>query len=115
MPEANGLPPSYEDRTFAREEKQNRLRLIASHDGSEDSTKINQDASVFASLLDPGKSVAHALAPGRHAWLQLISGELELNGKKISKGDGAAVSGESKLRIANTGTGNAEFLLFDLN
>jgi len=115
MPEANGLPASYEDRTFPREEKQNRLRLIASHDGRQDSTKINQDASVYASVLDGGKSLAHDLAPGRHAWLQLIRGELEVNGTRIAKGDGAAVSDESKLRIVNPGSSEAEFLLFDLN
>jgi len=115
MPEAKGLAASYEDRTFARDEKVNRLRVIASPDGREDSTKINQDASVFASLLDAGKSLKHELAPGRHAWLQLIKGELDLNGTKLTKGDGVAVSGESGLMIANTGNGQAEFLLFDLN
>ena len=115
MPEAKGLPASYEDRTFPRAEKVNRLRLIASHDGRQDSTKINQDASVYASVLGGGKSLEHELAPGRHAWLQLISGELEVNGIKIAKGDGAAVSGESKLKMINTGSDEAEFLLFDLN
>ena len=115
MPEANGLPASYEDRTFPREEKRNRLRLIASHDARQDSTKINQDASVYASVLEGGKSLEHQLAPGRHAWLQLISGELEVNGTKVSKGDGAAVSGESELKIANPAGSEAEFLLFDLN
>src|ERR1700738_4779329 len=48
MPHAEGLQPSYEDRTFSREGKQNHLRLIASHDGREGSTKINQVASVYA-------------------------------------------------------------------
>jgi quercetin 2,3-dioxygenase len=115
MPEANGLPPSYEDRTFKREEKRNQLRLIASRDGRDGSTRINQDASVYASVLDGGKSLEHELAPGRHAWLQLIKGELALNGTKVAKGDGAAVSGEPALKIANTGDGEAEFLLFDLN
>lgn len=115
MPEAKGLPAGYEDRTFAREEKINRLRVIASHDGRDDSTKINQDASVFASVLDAGKFLEHELAPGRHAWLQLISGELDVNGTKLAKGDGVAVSDESRLHIANTAEGQAEFLLFDLN
>ena len=115
MPEANGLPASYEDRTFPRSEKQNRLRLIASHDARESSTKINQDASVYASLLDSGNSLEHALADGRHAWLQLISGELDVNGTKVKKGDGIAVTGEPKLQIANIGSNEAEFLLFDLN
>ena len=115
MPEANGLPASYEDRTFAREEKLNQLRLIASHDGQDGSTKINQDASVYASVLDSGKSLEHEFAPGRHAWLQVISGELDVNGAKLTKGDGAAVSEESRLRIVNTSDTPAEFLLFDLN
>lgn len=115
LPEAEGLKPSYEDKTFSREEKQNRLRLIASHDGRDGSTTINQDASVYASLLDSGKSVELELNKGRHAWVQLISGELDVNGSKLEKGDGATVSGESKLRIAsNGGNGAAEFLVFDL-
>ena len=116
MPEADGLQPSYEDRTFPREEKQNQLRLIASHDGRDGSTRINQDASVYASLLDSGKSLELDLAPGRHAWVQLIGGELEVNGTRLAKGDGAASSDVSKLTLTGVGgDGTAEFLLFDLN
>src|SRR5581483_6382468 len=115
LPEVEGMKPSYEDKTFAPEEKQNRLRLIASHDGREGSTTIHQDASVYASLLDSGKSVEATLKPGRHAWVQLIAGQLEVNGTKLNAGDGAAISGESALRIASSsGNGAAEFLLFDL-
>ena len=115
LPEAEGLKPSYEDKTFAPEEKQNRLRLIASRDGRDHSTTINQDASVYASLLDSGKSVELKLEPGRHAWVQLISGQLDVNGKTLDKGDGAGISGETVLQIASTGgNGAAEFLLFDL-
>jgi len=115
LPEAEGLKPSYEDKTFAAEEKHNRLRLIASQDGREGSTTIYQNASVYASVLDSGKSVALELKPGRHAWVQLISGQLDVNGAKLGKGDGAAISGESALQIASTsGNGAAEFLVFDL-
>jgi len=115
LPEAEGLTPSYEDRTFSPEEKHNRLRLIASHDGRDGSTTINQDASVYASVLDSGKSVELELEPERHAWVQLIRGELDINGSRLTKGDGAAISGESTLKIAsNSGNGAAEFLVFDL-
>ncbi len=115
LPEAEGLKPSYEDLTIPTEEKRNQLRLIASHDGSANSATINQDASVYASLLDSGKSLELELRPGRHAWVQLISGELEINGTKLEKGDGAAISGETALQIASTGgNGAAEFLTFDL-
>jgi redox-sensitive bicupin YhaK (pirin superfamily) len=115
LPEAEGLKPSYQDLTIPVEEKRNRLRLIASHDGRDNSATINQDASVYASLLDSGKSLELDLKPGRHAWVQLIGGELDVNGTKLEKGDGAAISGETALRIASTGgNGAAEFLTFDL-
>jgi redox-sensitive bicupin YhaK (pirin superfamily) len=115
LPEAEGLKPSYEDKTFTPEEKQNRLRLIASHDGRDGSTTIHQDANVYASLLDSGKALNAELKPNRHAWVQLISGQLDVNGTQLGAGDGAAISGESALQIASTsGNGAAEFLLFDL-
>lgn len=116
MPEADDLQPSYEDRTFLREEKLNQLRLIASHDGRDGSTRINQDASVYASLLESGQALTLDLHPGRHAWVQLVSGELEVNGTRLAQGDGAAISDESKLTLAGVGGNSAaEFLLFDLN
>ncbi len=115
LPEAEGLKPSYEDLTIPTEEKRNQLRLIASHDGRDNSATINQDASVYASLLDSGKSLELELRPGRHAWVQLISGQLEVNGSLLEKGDGAAIGGETLLRITSTsGNGAAEFLTFDL-
>ena len=55
------------------------------------------------------------LKPDRHAWVQLISGELDVNGINLDKGDGAAISGEAALKIASKGgNGAAEFLVFDL-
>ena len=70
---------------------------------------------MYASLLDSGKSLELALQPGRHAWVQLVRGELDVNGTKLMKGDGAAITAESKLRLTSaSGNGQAEFLLFDL-
>jgi redox-sensitive bicupin YhaK (pirin superfamily) len=115
MPEADDLPASYEDRTFPRAEKQNRLQLIASHDGREGSTQINQDASVFASLLDSGKTLELDLKPGRYQWVQLVKGELDVNGTRLKMGDGAAINNETKLTLASvSGNGAAEFLVLDL-
>ena len=73
---------------------------------------IHQDAQLFVSLLDPGQQVEHALAAGRHAWLQVAKGEVELNGRTLAQGDGAAVSDEQRLTIK--GIKESEILLFDL-
>jgi redox-sensitive bicupin YhaK (pirin superfamily) len=112
QPEKAALPPSYEQKSFPEEDKRGQLRLIASRDASNGSVKINQDAKLFATLLKPGEEVTHNLAPGRHSWLQVARGAVELNGNKLAQGDGAAISEETKLHI--TGVENAEVLLFDL-
>jgi quercetin 2,3-dioxygenase len=113
LPERNGLTPGYEQTYFAPEEKKNRLRLVASRAGTDGSVKINQDVSLYASLLDANETVEHDLAANRHAWLQLVKGKIELNGVSLNAGDGAAVSDETRLQIK--ALEDAEFLLFDLN
>jgi len=113
LPEREGVEPSYEEKTFDASEKQGRLRLVASREGSDGSVRINQDAKLYAALLEPGQQLAHRLAPGRHAWLQVARGAVELNGHTLRQGDGAAVSDEETLSIV--GAEPSEVLLFDLN
>ncbi len=112
FPEAEGLPPSYEQKRFGPQEKTDVLKLVASRDGGDGSVSWHQDVSVFASLLGPGRSLTHELAPNRYAWLQLISGALTANGRSLAPGDGLAFSAESSLRISAGQV--SEFLLFDL-
>lgn len=114
LPEKKNLQPSYEQTYFAPEEKQGKLRLIASRGGDDGSVHINQDVRLYASLLSAGDEVKHELAEGRHAWVQLISGELSLNGETLKPGDGAAISEETTLELKANADGT-EFLLFDLN
>jgi len=112
MPDKQGHEPGYEQKSFPEAEKRGKLRLIASRGGAEGSVKINQDAKLFVTLLSPGEEVKHALGAKRHAWLQVAKGEVELNGRTLQEGDGAAVSDEKQLTIK--GTKDAEVLLFDL-
>jgi quercetin 2,3-dioxygenase len=113
LPEKNDLIPSYEQKLFAPEEKLGKLRTIASRGGDDGSVTINQDVSLYASILKAGDAVSHNLVAGRHAWVQLISGSIDLNGEVLNAGDGAAVSDESVLAIKALAN-DSEFLLFDL-
>lgn len=114
LPEKRNLQPGYEQKEFSPQEKSGKLKLIASRGGDDGSVHINQDVRVFASVLEKGGEVAHELLEGRHAWIQLISGRLEVNGETVEAGDGAAVSEETDLMIKSL-EDNSEFLLFDLN
>jgi redox-sensitive bicupin YhaK (pirin superfamily) len=110
-PEKRNLTPSYEEKRFAPEQKKNRLRLIGSRDGRDGSVTIHQDVDLYASLLDAGQSLAFTLRPKRHAWLQVIRGDVTLNGKELHAGDGVGATGED---LALSAKSAAEVLLFDL-
>jgi len=112
QPEKAALPPSYEQKSFPEQEKRGKFRLIASRDASDGSVKINQDAKLYVSLLQPGEEVAHEFGTGRYGWLQVACGSVELNGKRLAQGDGAAISDEQRVSIR--AAGDAEVLLFDL-
>ncbi len=112
LPAKEGIEPDYEEKKFPAEEKRNRMRLIISPEGSEGAVKINQDARVYASVLDQDSEVAHPLERGRHAWIQVAAGSVTINNTELQQGDGAAVSDESDLKIAAREP--SEILLFDL-
>ena len=113
LPEKKGVTPSYEQKSFPRDTKLNRLRLVASPGGEQGSVTINQDARLYASVLEQGKSVRHELGKGRSAWLQVARGEVSLNGTTLKAGDGAALEREAAVEITGRAP-SSEFLLFDL-
>jgi len=112
LPAQNGITPGYEQKSFPREEKVGKLRVIASPDGRDGSVTIHQDASLYVALLEPKQQVTHSLADGRYGWLQVARGSVKLNAKELKQGDGAAIENEKQVTIE--GVESAEVLLFDL-
>ena len=110
LPARRGADPDYEQKSFSTDAKRGKLCLVGSPDGREGSVTIGQDVSVYASILD-GKRIRHALDAGRSAWVQVARGELDLNGRSLSAGDGAAIEQERELDLSGSG---CEVLLFDL-
>ncbi|HEV2883912.1 MAG TPA: pirin family protein [Pyrinomonadaceae bacterium] len=113
IPREQGIQPDYEEKKIPDDEKKNKLRLVVSPEGDKGSVKINQDAKVYASLLDSEKTVTHQLVDGRHAWIQVAAGAVTVNDVELKQGDGAAISHEATVQISAREP--AEILLFDLS
>lgn len=111
-PNVRGIPPSYEQKTFAESQKRGMLRLVASPTGALGSVTIHADASVYAGLLHGSESAELALNPARKAYVHVVEGGLTVNGERLRSGDAAAISGESRLSLSTSG--KAEVLVFDL-
>ena len=112
LPERNGLTPRYDQQAFTDADLRNRLRLIASPDGSEGSVKLFQDVRVFAARLDAGREIPARLGPGRAGYLQVAGGSVALDGQILHAGDGARIEGELDLSLAAAAP--SEVLFFDL-
>ncbi len=111
-PATQGLEPGYEQLDLDHEVMRDEWAPVATPTGRDGSLTIHQDVEVLASILAPGSAVTYSLAPGRHAWLQVVRGTVELGGKSLSAGDGAAISDEEAIDL--TGIKEAEVLLFDM-
>ncbi len=110
-PERDGLPPGYAQKSFAGK-IEGGLRLIGSRDGRDGSVVVHQDADVWSAQLALDQESELPVALGRGQWVQMTRGEIRLNGERLVAGDGAAVSGESLLRMR--GVEPAELLVFDM-
>ncbi|MDE3110684.1 MAG: pirin family protein [Acidobacteriota bacterium] len=109
LPDRRGLDPEYEQLAFADRDLRNKFELVA---GPRAPITIHQDASLHIARLDGGKEARLAIAPGRFAWVQVASGAVQVNGKALAAGDGAAISGEPEIHAEAREP--AELLTFDL-
>lgn len=109
LPERKGIKPGYEQLAFADADLRNKFGHVA---GPKAPLTIHQDADVHIARLDKGAEATHDVARGRHAWVQVAKGSVRVNGKELKRGDGAAVSNETKVRVEAVEP--SEVLLFDL-
>ncbi|HEY9643099.1 MAG TPA: pirin family protein, partial [Coleofasciculaceae cyanobacterium] len=67
----------------------------------------------YATTLREGETVSHPLAAGRVAWLQVVSGVVQVNEQTLTAGDGAAIAQEAQITLQGV-SNDAELLLFDM-
>jgi redox-sensitive bicupin YhaK (pirin superfamily) len=111
-PDRVRLRPSYQQRAFPHASRRAPLTLIASLSGRDGSVTMRQDIDIFACALQPAESARFSLRPGRHAWVQVVRGVVELNRIALNAGDGASMTDASTLELRSSSV--SESLLFDL-
>ena len=113
VPEAEGLAPSYEQKSYPAEDKRGTLRLVASRDGREGSVTVHRDVDLYATLLGEGDRTRHTFRPGRAGWLQVARGTATVNDVQLYPGDGVAIEAIEDVAITGA-SADTEVLLFDM-
>ena len=113
FPEQKDLEPGYEQKMFSREDKLNQLRLIASRDGRDGSVTVHQRVDLYASILEVDAEVELAIAGSNKVFVQVVQGDISVNGQKATAGDGIQITDQNQLSISCQS--EAEFLVFDMS
>jgi len=109
IPEKTGIEPRYAQRRFA--DVQGR-QLVLSPDARDGSLKVFQDMTLSRWVFKAGEQDSVDIAEGRRVWIQVVKGDVTVNGEAATTSDGFAIWDEQSLTIA--ASGDAEVLLFDL-
>ena len=86
--------------------------MVVSPDGRDSSATIHQDAIVRRLRLTPGAKKTYVVADGRALWLQVINGDMQIDGAQLHAGDGANTETSGPHQI--TANSTSEALIFDL-
>jgi redox-sensitive bicupin YhaK (pirin superfamily) len=124
IPASTGLAPSYEQKRFDTAQERNSFLLVGAPEGadvseSDDAVEaarnlvtIHQDVRLYVADADAGRTLAHPIAVGRYAWLQVVRGIVEIGGGELREGDGVGFAEERSIEV--TARSDAELMLFDL-
>lgn len=111
-PREDGGTPRWATRRFPKADRANQLVVLASGlTEDEGALPIRANARVLGATLMAGAEVRYELGSGRSAYLAPTQGIVNVNGRRLSVGDGIAAADEPELVIA--ADENAEFVLVD--
>jgi len=112
FPRERGLTPNYAEKDFTDADKRGQLCLILSPDGRDGSLRLQQDAFIYASLLDGDERTELALADGRQSYVHVVRGRVTVNGQALEGGDALMLVDEPG--VTSERGEDAEVLVFDL-
>ena len=112
IPDQQGQPPSWGERSFPVGDRSGRFVALASGFKQDtDALPLRTDARVLGATLKAGETAEYTMAEGRYGYLVPARGSVELNGVKLDARDGAAIRDEALLRV--TALEDAELVLVD--
>ena len=112
QPDRQGVAPGYQQQALPAQDGSTRLDLVAGPEGGPEAVWLHADVSLHRAVLAPGGEIDVAIAPGRHAGVQVVRGNAVAAGQTMAAGDGLAISVTSSVKL--TSAAGAELLVFDL-
>ena len=112
QPDRADLEPSYEQVALAKDTGLGGFTPIAGPNIGEGGVTLHQDARILVAKPKEGETLEVQVREGRAAFLQLVKGELTIEGETLRAGDGLEIDEPKTLTLI--AQADSEILLFDL-
>jgi redox-sensitive bicupin YhaK (pirin superfamily) len=112
-PAKHNTEPRYDQRRFEAQGRHNRWQTLASGLGTAGALPIGQDAEMRVAELDKGASLNVDVAAKRHAYVQVVTGKVTVDGRTLTEGDAFTV--EASTNVAIQAVEPSQVIWFDLN
>jgi quercetin 2,3-dioxygenase len=113
FPSEKNKQPSYDQKTFAPEDRKNKLQLVVSPEIESDTVFINQLAWFTLGHFDKGTEKEYAMKrQSNGAYVFVIEGSIEINGEILSRRDGMGITDADSFFIK--AKDDSEFLIMDV-
>jgi len=109
IPERTGIEPRYDQRRFPDVKGR---QFVLTPDAREGSLKVYQDMTLSRWVFSAGEKDSVSIDAGRRVWVQVVKGDIRVNGETARTSDAFAIWDEASLTIE--ASSDAEVLLFDL-
>lgn len=108
------VKPRWEARAFPKKTSNTLIPLVSGREIHKDQNPLHiyQDAAIFAGVIDQGHSFTQIVEPGRHVYMVVSEGSIEVNGHAVQTRDGIYIKDEPEIVI--TASADAEIVLADL-
>lgn len=114
FPNKRNVQPRYDQRAFDPADRQNQLQMLVSPMDNEDAgLKIHQDAWIYRTTLEAGKSLSHTLHSATHgAYVFVVNGNAAIEGQSLGRRDALGISDTPSFEM--TATTDSDILVFEV-
>jgi len=114
LPKEHNITPRYDQKTFNRADRHNRLQTVVSPDGKE-GVAINQDAWFSMGIFEKGYKTEYQLNNSKSGvYAFVLEGDFVVNGQVLSYRDGLGILDSETIEIESLSEG-AEILLMEVS
>ena len=114
QPDQLNAQPAYAQQHFDPDARRARWATLVAPDGADGAIAIRQQATLRATRLQAGDTVAAELDASREYWLHVASGEVRIGERSLSAGDALGFVCEQGVLELAGGAAASDVLLFEL-